>query len=234
MALASRAGDLPLGGCLIVEVALVPALMVLSDGILLAWVLVELRNANLGETGNDRLDPGQAVGLMPGASLACLAALPARYVATAAFLASQYIPSTAGATRLARLLRWQLMSWGLADLQGAALLTVGLAGAVAWTRGTTTGAARGYLRLVAAEGGRLVVILALAGAMAGVASALAYLLVLALPSQSWVLAAADGYAHYATLPIGLLMLAAFVELGERSLPTATLVNAEAVAAVPSA
>ena len=39
-----------------------------------------------------------------------------------------------------------------------------------------------------------------------------------LPTQTWVLAAADSYAHYATLPVGLLMLAGLVELGERSLP----------------
>ncbi len=36
-----------------------------------------------------------------------------------------------------------------------------------------------------------------------------------------MLAAADSYAHYATLPVGLLTLAGLVELGERSLPTAT-------------
>ena len=47
-------------------------------------------------------------------------------------------------------------------------------------------------------------------------------MVLLLPSQSWVLAAADSYAHFATLPVGLWTLAALIELAERSLPTASL------------
>ncbi|MBV8608950.1 MAG: hypothetical protein JO034_16015, partial [Singulisphaera sp.] len=59
-------------------------------------------------------------------------------------------------------------------------------------------------------------------------------LLLAMPPQTWVLSAADGYAHYATLPIGLLALAALVELGERSLPTATLLGkADADEATPT-
>jgi hypothetical protein len=48
-----------------------------------------------------------------------------------------------------------------------------------------------------------------------------------LPAQSWVLAAADSYAHFATLPVGLCTLAALIELAERSLPTASLVRTAA-------
>jgi hypothetical protein len=46
--------------------------------------------------------------------------------------------------------------------------------------------------------------------------------VLLLPAQAWVLPAADSYAHYATLPVGLWTLAALIELAERSLPSASL------------
>jgi hypothetical protein len=45
---------------------------------------------------------------------------------------------------------------------------------------------------------------------------MAYALVLSLPAQPWVLATADGYAHYATLPIGLILTAALVELGQQA------------------
>ncbi len=45
-------------------------------------------------------------------------------------------------------------------------------------------------------------------------SPLAYYVVLAMPAQPWVLLAADSYAHYASLPIGLVGLAAMVEAGE--------------------
>jgi hypothetical protein len=221
----SGMGDLPMGGCLVFEAVLIPILMMLSDGVLLAWILVELRSVSLGDTGNDTLDPLELVGLLPGAVLACLLAMPGRYVVTGVLLFSAYLPNTAVTTAVGSLLRWQL-NRGLADIQGAALVTLGLAGAVAWSRGTPDGALRGYFRMVAAEGGHLLALVALAGLAAGAASALAYLLVLALPASTWVLAAADGYAHYATLPVGLLTVAALVELGERALPAATLTAAD--------
>jgi hypothetical protein len=233
--LTSGTGDLPLGGCLLVEALVVPLVMVLLDGALLAWVLVELRNASIGDTGNDTLDAEQALALLPGTALACLAALPARYLATAVLLVAFSLPNTVDATILGRYVRWQL-NWGLADVQGAALVLAGLAGAVAWTRGTVAGALGGYRRMVAAEGGHLAAVLVLAGLASGTLSAVAYLLVLSLPAQTWVLAAADGYAHYASLPVGLIALAALVELGERSLPTATPIaesRAGAMAAAPA-
>ncbi len=218
--------DLPLGGYLIIEAPVMPILMVVSDAAMLAWILVELRNVSLGDGGNDTLDPLAVVGLMPGAILACLLAVPGRYLVTAILLGHFFMPSTIGGTALGALFRWQL-SWGLADVQGAALTTLGLAGAVAWSRGTASSAVRSYFRLLAALGGHLVVLVALAGLAAGGGAALAYLLVLSLPASPWVLAAADGYAHYATLPVGLLLLAALVELGERALPAATLTGAAA-------
>jgi hypothetical protein len=213
-------GDLPLGGCLIVEAVVIPMLMALSDGVLLAWVLVELRGVSLSDTDNDAMEPLAVVGLLPGAVLTCFLAMPGRYLATAVLLLLGSIqPSGAvGLATVGSLLRW-LLGRGLAELQGAAILTLGLTGALAWSRGTPTGALRVYLRMLAAEGGHLWALLALAGMAAGVGSALAYLLVLSLPASPWLLAAADGYAHYATLPVGLLTVAALVELGERALPT---------------
>lgn len=221
VSLASGTGDLPLGGCMVLEVIIIPALMLLLDATLLSWVLVELRNAGLGDTGNDALDTNDVVRLIPGVMLTCLAVLPARYLATAVLLATLDMPGTTTNSLLGRYVRWQL-NWGLADLQGAALVVTGMAGVAAWTRGTMSGLVRGYSRLLAAEGGHLAALLVLAGFAAGTLSAMAYMIVLSLPAQTWVLAAADGYAHYATLPVGLVTLAALVELGERSLPVASL------------
>ena len=155
---------------------------------------------------------------MPGAALACVAALPARYVATGVLLGSLHLPTTALTGPLGAYVRWQLGA-GLAVLQAAALATLGLAGAVCWSGGTLVGAGLGYLRLLRAEAGHLVAALALASLAAGIVAAVAYAIVLALPPQTWVLAAADSYSHYATLPIGLLTLAALVELGERAAST---------------
>ena len=109
-----------------------------SDGFLLAWLLTELRNAGLDDGGEDRLDVRQAIALLPGAALACMLVLPARYMATLVWLGSGYLPTSATATALGDYLRWQL-GWGLTDLQAAALVCVGLVGAVAWSRGTIGG-----------------------------------------------------------------------------------------------
>jgi hypothetical protein len=215
--------DLPLGGCLVAEVVIIPILMVVSDGVLLAWLLTELRNAGFDDTGGDRLDTRQAIALMPAAAMACAIALPARYVAAFVLLGQAYLQTSASATSVGDYVRWQL-GWGLADLQAAALVGIGLAGAVAWSRGTIRGAIAGYGRLLGAEGGHLVAVVAIAGLGSGLVAAAAYAVVLLLPVQTWVLAAADSYAHFATLPIGLWTLAAFIELAERSLPIASLVR----------
>ncbi len=215
--------DLPLGGCLVAEVVIIPVLMVVSDGFLLAWLLTELRNAGLDDTGGDRLDARQAIALVPGAVLACALALPARYVATFVLLGQAYLRTSASSTSVGDYVRWQL-GWGLTDLQAIALVGIGLAGAVAWSRGTIRGAITGYARLLTAEGGHLVAAVALAGLGSGLVAAAAYAVVLLLPVQTWVLGAADSYAHFATLPIGLWALAAFIELAERSLPIASLVR----------
>ena len=58
------AGELP-----VVEGLIVPLLMVICDGFLLAWLVVELRNAGFDDTGEDRLDARQAIVLMPAAVL---------------------------------------------------------------------------------------------------------------------------------------------------------------------
>ena len=213
--------DLPLGGCLGLEIGLevlvVPILMPLADGLLLAWVAVELRNAGLSETAeNGSIDVAGTVALMPAAAVACVLMMLGRYVATLTALLSPYVNMTSAANYM----RWQL-GWGVVDMQAAGLMAVGLAAPLAWCRGTVRSLFEGYGRLLRQEGGRLVGLLIGTGAMGAAMSAVAYVLVLSLPTQSWVLSAADAYAHYATLSIGLLTLAGLVELGERSLPAAS-------------
>ncbi len=218
--------ELPLSSILVVETVLVPAVMLTVDAFLFAWLLVELRDAGPGRLATERFDASQAVGLLPGAALACVAALPARYVATFLLLVMSYLPTAVTSTVVGQAIRWQL-GWGLVDLQAATLCLVGLAGATAWSRGSLRESLLGYGRMLEADGVRVLVVLALAGAASALVSSIAYAIVLLLPPQSWVLAAADAYAHFATLPIGLWTLAALIELGERSLPVADLAEAEA-------
>jgi hypothetical protein len=222
VARAAGSPELPYGNCLFVETLLIPTTMAVADGVVLAWLLAELRNAGLDASGEGRLDPLQAVTLMPASILACVAALPARYVAAFVVLLHDHLPTSVEATAFGGYMRWQLVEWGLADLQAGALVMVGLVGVIAWTRGRIGEAIGGYGRLLAAEGGHLVAALAMAAVAAGSLAALAYAVVLLLPPQSWVLNAADSYAHFLTLPVGLWALAALIELGERSLPLASL------------
>jgi len=225
--LVTGTGELPLGGCLFLEGLVVPVLMAMADGVLVAWVLVELRNAGLGDREDEGLDVCGATLLIPAAILGCVLAFPARYIAAGVTLGLPYLPPNfAALPPVATFLRWEL-GWGLVDLQGVGLIFAGLFGAAAWSRGTMGDALKGYRRLIGAEGGHLVAALALGGVAAGVCSAAAYLLVLSLPASTWVLAAADSYAHYATLPVGLVLVAALIELGERSLPMARPAAAEA-------
>jgi hypothetical protein len=120
-------------------------------------------------------------------------------------------------------MRWQL-GWGLTDLQAIGIPSLGLVGAVAWSRGTISSTLAGYFRLLSFEGGNLLAVAIMAGIASGLGAAAAYAVVLLLPAQTWVLAAADSYAHFATLPVGLWTLAALVELAQRSLPVAPLAD----------
>lgn len=221
--------DFPLGSCLLLEALIVPLLMLVADGTLLAWVLVELRSASHGDTAGEPLDPLEVAGLLPAAALGCLVGLPSRYLFTSAWLLQ---PLSAGVfgrgSSTDQALVW-LIGPGLPAWQGAAVVAVGLIGAAAWTRGTPRAALEVYLRLLRADGGRVVALLIGAGVAAGCLAGIAYLVVLSLPPQSWTLAAADSYAHYATLPVGLLTLAGLVELAERALPVATLAEPETAA-----
>ncbi len=206
----------------------------------MAWVLVELRNCRARATRED--DAARRCGatlLIPAAALGCVLAFPARYISAAVTLALRLHPARVAATpSVASFLRWEL-GWGLVDLAGGGpgLRRPG-SGRRPGAGGRWGTPSAGIGRLIAAEGGHLVAALALGGLAAGALAASSYLLVLSLPSSPWVLAAADSYAHYATLPVGLILLAVLIELGERSLPMArpAAVPAEAEAeagAVPS-
>jgi hypothetical protein len=209
----------PAGGCFVVEALGVPVLMALADGLLLGWVLVELRRAGYADDIT-ALDVRSTVALWPMAGLTCLLIMPGRYLAVATWLAMPYAPGGLSQRWLAPgLLGGRLML----ALQVAALAMVPLAGALAWGGRSLRGLFRGYVGILREHGGHAVAALLLSGLTVGVPVGLVYLAVLTLPRQPWLLAAADSYAHYASLVAGLVLLAALVELGARSLPRASTV-----------
>jgi hypothetical protein len=215
--------DLPLGGCLVVEALIIPLMMSLCDGFLLAWILTEIRKAGFDNTGVDQSHPAYVLELMPAAALACLLALPARYISTLVFLIYQHLPTSIATTSLGRYIRWQF-GWGLVDLQGASLIVLGIVGVVAWSRGSLGEAVVGFRYLLQKQGGHLVAAIAMASTAAGLLGGLIYPVMLLLPPAGWVLPAADSYSHYLTLPVGLWTVAAMIDLMERSVPAARLVR----------
>lgn len=218
-------GGLPLGGCLVVEAGVIPLLMAMSDGILLAWLLVELRSAGVVDDVGTGLDVRGAIALWPAATLACVLALPARYVAAGAWLLYADLPNVVAVRQLVAPI---LSGWGLVLLQGAALVLLGTVGAAAWWGHGGLGATRrGFVAILRANGGRLLAMTGLAGVVGGALSAASYAVVLSLPRQPWVLTAADSYAHYGTLVVGLIATAVLVELGSQALPRAALATASA-------
>lgn len=218
--------ELPLGGCLTLEVVLIPAVMLVCDGFLLSWVLTELRDSEF-TAGKDLESLGNvshAVELTPAGMLTCVSLLPARYAATFALLSLDHLPPEFRGTEVGRYLRWQLGP-GLAVLQAVGLVFAGLAAVAVWSRGTVWRLPSGWVRLITAEGGRIVASLATMGIAAGVFAAIPYLFLLLLPVQTWVLAAADSYSHYATLPVAFWGLAALIDLGRSALPVAPVAGA---------
>jgi len=225
--------ELPRGSILVVETVLVPLAMLVVDGYLLAWLLVELRESRPDRIAPGRFQPLQAVALLPASALACLAALPARYVAIFVLLGSTYLPSTVASSPLGEAIR-SIVGRGLIDLQLCLLWAVPVAGVAAFSRGSLVDCWTGFRRLIVEQGGRVLAIMIASCAASALVSAAAYAVVLLLPTRSWVLHAADAYAHFATLPIALFTLSVLVELAERSLPVAALDAQPADAAAENA
>ncbi len=220
VSVASGSPELPLSGCIYIEALVIPPLMAVADGVLLAWVVVELRNAGIGDTEEESFDIRGIIALIPAAILACVLVLPSRYLSAAVVLVSSYLPANLTAGQFGQAVRWSL-SWGILAAQVLLFPLQGIAGAIAWTRGTPGDALRATGRLLREQGGRLLGAIALSGALSCGLTTLAYLVILALPAQPWVLQAADSYAHYSTLLVGLLLLSGMIDLAERTLPVAS-------------
>ena len=199
------------------EPFLIPLLMVIADGLLLGWVLVEFRRATLdGASEVSGQGIGEAVSWLAPAIMVCIITLPARIICVTAYLSTRYIPVTAPGW-LRDALIWLLLGWGPTILQAASLVLLPLVGAAAY------GPIHGgiwlvFWKMLRAEGGRLAALVAFGVGCCGLAAALSYLILFQFPAQTWLLAAADSYSHYLTLPFGLLLLASLVEIAARVSP----------------
>jgi hypothetical protein len=203
---------LPLSMGFLPEVFVVPLLALFSDALLLSWLLTELRSKRVD---SDSVDMEVVVRDIPSAFLCCAFAMPARWVSLLLWLAVRYVPGGSGVG--GHVLRDVLRGWGLVVLTAAGLVGLLFFAAIPTFERKRIGIWRRLFRAIRHEGGHLVASILFGGVVAGSLAALAYLLVLALPSQPWLLSAADSYAHYGTLPVSLVVGSALVGLGERAL-----------------
>lgn len=202
---------LPLTRLLGIDALLVPPLALSCDGMLLAWVLSETRkafsdapDATLAESAANSLP------LWPASVIACALVFPARWISLTAWLALPYIPQPSPPPVLNSLI-WILRGPGLVWLQACALPLIPVVGAAAWAT-SLRDLAHTFLKLFRAQGGRLVAVILGCSVASAALSTLVYTILLQLPPQPWLLAAADSYAHYASLLVGLLLVVTLVEL----------------------
>jgi hypothetical protein len=237
---AGREG-LPLRGCIPGEGLLIPLVMLVADGLLLAWVLVELRDAGLAGPDGAPSDLGGVALLLPASVACCFLLLPGRAVGTAIWqwqappkpVAAEetgytvYPPATGLPAPTAPkpappLISAEDLLCGLVASQGASVIFCGLLGVAAWGRGGILGLLPNYWRLLRGQGGRLVALAIAAGGAAGILAWLANRAMLSLPPHPWTLFAADAYSHYGSVAVALVFAAGVVELGSRILPRAAL------------
>lgn len=221
-------GGLPLNSGAYIEIVLEPLFMLLIDAVLFSWVLTELRDAPF--TDNDTLLPNieQVFSLLPGLALVNFLVVPGRYFAHGLWLVWNSVVdliATNGVVppAIVEYVVWGL-SWGILDLQAIAFTFLVLTGAAAWGRGSVKETFRIARRMIARHGAIFFLITLFCGLMNLISTALISTLILSHPTEPWVLMSADSYCHYASLFIGLLLVACYVQLGEDALVTAQVVS----------
>ncbi|MCY2933380.1 MAG: hypothetical protein NT172_04365 [Planctomycetota bacterium] len=219
---------LPLNTGAYIEVVLEPAIMLLIDSFLLAWVLTEIRDATYSENDQMKPDFEKIASLLPGIFLVNFSIAPGRYFAHALWLVwnsvVDYIAVAGSASSsIINYVIWGL-SWGILELQVIAFPFVILAGSLAWSQGSIQQTIRLSLRMLKKDGSLIFLMTLFCGLLNIISSAIITTLILSHPVEPWVFKCADSYCHFATLFTGLIMLSSLIEVGERSLTTANILT----------
>jgi hypothetical protein len=217
---------LPLNTGAHIEVVLEPAIMLILDSFLLAWVVTEIRDSAFSDSNQMFPDFEKVVSLTPSIFLVNFLIVPGRYFAHSLWLVwnslVDYI-SVAGSasTSILNYVIWGL-SWGILDLQVIAFPCIVMAGSLAWSQGSIRQLFKVTLSMYRNHGASIFLMVVFFGLMNVISSSLITTMVLSHPVEPWVFMAADSYCHFATLFTGLITLSGLIELGEQSLITASI------------
>ncbi len=191
------------------QLVLIPPLMLISDGLLLAWVTVGLRQADpRSQAELPMLQIGPILSILPMMILVCALVMPGRYTSHILLLLGNVadLEWLLGASPALGLVRIILI------LQALGLVLLGLLGAAAWSGRSLRGTFGLFGRLWRNAAARLLVVVVSASLGAGALTLLSYLALLNVGGPEWALNAAASYAHYGTLGVGLMLVAALIDL----------------------
>lgn len=206
--------DAPLADCMYINAVAMPVLTLLADGILLSWVLTEFGRGLLNHFDWESDDTVAFVRNIPAAMLACGLVNPGRYAIMAfAITEAQFNTSSTWPAS-----RWAPILWASTIAQVVGLAWFAFPAVVAVSRrGRLRDIFWAYLTLLRRAGGQVVGLTALAILLDWLALMPFYWIFGTMQRETWSLLGAASYGHYATLIVGIILLAGTTQLAYQEL-----------------
>ena len=228
----------PLADCMYINAVAMPVLMLAADGILLSWVLAEFGRGLLSHFDWQADDTLAFVRNIPAAMLICALANPGRYVLLACAIGEGQF-SGLGTWPASR---WGPILWGCSIAQVVGLAWFAFPGIVVVSRrGGLKGKFLAYVTLLRRAGGQIVGLTMFGVLLNFLVQWPVYWIFGMMQRETWSLLGAASYGHYASLLVGIVLLAGISQLAYRELgmeeelgPMPTLLSAPEVgqAAIP--
>jgi len=207
----------PMADCMYINALILPALLLAADGLLLSWVLTEFGRGVLGHFDWEADDSVAFVRGIPAALFACACINPGRYVLLGcAIWEDQFSQTTIWPAT-----RWAPILWGCTISQVIGLAWFALPAVLAVTRHSGLFAAlRAFVTLLRQAGGKVIGLTVLAIVLNLLALLPFYWVFGSMQPETWSLLGAASYGHYATLLVGIILLAGTTQLAYQELGVA--------------
>jgi hypothetical protein len=204
------------GGCLFIDALALPIALLVADGLLLSWILTEYARGLCARFDWDASDTAAFARGIPASMIVCALANPGRYVVLACAMWEQQV-STPGTTTWPAA-KWGPILWASAVGQVLGIVWFALpAVLVVQRRGGLADKFYAYLTLLRRAGGRVVGLTVLAVLLNLLVMLPFYWVFGTMQPETWSLVGAASYGHYATLLLGLVLLAGVTQLAHQEL-----------------